>query len=471
MLMAECELRRYDAAGQYWAASGRVGAFQDATGAVWYALSEGEDVAEAVRATARMVGKGRKMLVLPAGEVLDGLDDPLQRELCALCARENIRLLSQIAADEYFNHVTGCYERLTVSEFCQKKLISWYPAKYSAYGASASETVKDGVLLTYGFSSKELPFGGEGVKISDCSPRCHSAVRAGHSLLEGIEEALFCGKTLSYAIDIEEYERTDGQNRSKGAAVSLLARRPELLLACRDRNISLFRYLGEDGCYYNYTDGKTYTYVSFEIPWYGLDDGEHFITGAVIDHSHEEKEILPTRFLPLPEPDLLERTRRHAAGETGRRDRVSAVEAFVFERFNGIDEAKWRTRAVYHSHSVSLLCVLLARKRGLAPEVAAIAGLLHDLYAYERRDYIDHAHRGAARAREVLESLGVSTPEENELIASAIYHHDDLTLIDGPMDELLKDADLMDNALSHPAREIKENEAARIARLRAELGI
>ena len=152
-------------------------------------------------------------------------------------------------------------------------------------------------------------------------------------------------------------------------------------------------------------------------------------------------------------------------------DRVSAVEAFVFERFNQIDDGTWRTRAVYHSHAVSLVCVLLAKKRGLDPEVAAIAGLLHDLYAYERRDYTDHAHRGAARAGEVLASLGLTTPEENERIASAIYHHDDLTLVDGPMDELLKDADLIDNALSRPARAVKGNEAARIERLRAELGI
>ena len=150
-------------------------------------------------------------------------------------------------------------------------------------------------------------------------------------------------------------------------------------------------------------------------------------------------------------------------------DRVSQVEAFAFERFNQIDDAKWRTRAVYHSHAVSLICILLAKKRGLDPEVAAIAGLLHDLYAYERREYADHAHRGAARAGEILKSLGLTTPEEDALITSAIYHHDDLTLIDGPMDELLKDADLIDNALSHPAREVKENEAARISRLRDEL--
>ncbi|MBR3504563.1 MAG: HD domain-containing protein [Clostridia bacterium] len=469
--MAECELRRYDAAGLYWAASGRGGTFQDATGAAWYALSEGEDVAGAVRAATRTAGEGRKILVLPAGDVLDGLDGPLQRELCALCAREKIRLLSQIAADEYFDHVTGCYERLTVGKLGDKACVRWYPAKHSAYGALKGEAPAGEVLLTYGVSSRELPFGGEGVKLSDHSPQSHSVVKPGHSLIEGIEEALFGKQARSYrsrAIDIEEYERVDGRNRSKGAAVSLLAQRPELLIACRDWNISLFRFL-EEGRYYNYTDGATYTYFHFEIPWYGLDDGEHFASRAIIDHSHREDEILPTRFLPLPEPDLLNRTRRRTAAD--RPERVSVVEAFVFSRFNDIDDAKWRTRAVYHSHAVSLLCALLGKKRGLDPETAAIAGLLHDLYAYERRDYADHAHKGAARAREVLKSLDLTTPDENEFIASAIYHHDDLTLIDGPMDELLKDADLIDNALSHPARAVKENEAARIRRIRAELGL
>lgn len=152
-------------------------------------------------------------------------------------------------------------------------------------------------------------------------------------------------------------------------------------------------------------------------------------------------------------------------------DRVSEIEAFAFARFNEIEDVQWRTRAVYHSHAVSLLCVLLARKRGLDPEVAAIAGLLHDLYAYERREYADHAHRGAVRAKEVLEALGVTTAEENAVIAGAIERHDDLGLIDGPMDEVLKDADLIDNAMSRPGRVEKENEAARLGRIRGELGL
>ena len=152
-------------------------------------------------------------------------------------------------------------------------------------------------------------------------------------------------------------------------------------------------------------------------------------------------------------------------------DRVSQVEAFAFERFNQIDDAKWRTRAVYHSHAVSLICVLLAKKRGLDPEIAAITGLLHDLYAYERRDYADHAHKGAARAKEVLASLGLTTAAENEAIASAIDHHDDLTLVDGPMDEVLKDADVIHHCMNDLSKSVKDKEKARFEALCREFGM
>ena len=152
-------------------------------------------------------------------------------------------------------------------------------------------------------------------------------------------------------------------------------------------------------------------------------------------------------------------------------DRVSIAESFVFERFNGIPDQKWRTRAIYHSHAVSLLCVLFARKRGLDPEIAAIAGLLHDFYAYEQMDYTDHAHRGAVRAGEVLEERGWTTEEEKAQIMSAIYHHDDLMTEDDPMDELLKDADLIDNAMSNPSRAVRPDQVPRIAKICRELGL
>lgn len=58
----------------------------------------------------------------------------------------------------------------------------------------------------------------------------------------------------------------------------------------------------------------------------------------------------------------------------------------------------------------------------------------------------------------IVEKLGLTTAEENDMICSAIYHHDDKLIVDAPFDELLKDADVIDHSLTDPAKAIKEKE-------------
>ena len=41
-------------------------------------------------------------------------------------------------------------------------------------------------------------------------------------------------------------------------------------------------------------------------------------------------------------------------------------------------------KAMNHLHGVSFAAVMIARKRGENPELAAMAGLLHDVFAYKR---------------------------------------------------------------------------------------
>lgn len=67
--------------------------------------------------------------------------------------------------------------------------------------------------------------------------------------------------------------------------------------------------------------------------------------------------------------------------------------------------------------------------------------------------------------------LAISTPEETDVICSAIWHHDSKAEVDGPMDEILKDADVIDHSLSDPTKEVKAHEVARYAKLCAELGL
>ena len=100
-----------------------------------------------------------------------------------------------------------------------------------------------------------------------------------------------------------------------------------------------------------------------------------------------------------------------------------------------------------------------------------MAGLLHDLYAYKSGSYDDHAHLGAEYARKLLEKLAITTPEETDVICAAIGQHDSKAEVDGPMDEILKDADVIDHSLSDPTKEVKAHEAARYAKLREELGL
>ena len=128
-------------------------------------------------------------------------------------------------------------------------------------------------------------------------------------------------------------------------------------------------------------------------------------------------------------------------------------------------------KMISHLHGVSVSAVLLAGKRGQDPELAAMAGLLHDLYAYQAGSYEDHAHKGAKLAREILEELGITTAAETEAICSAIWKHDDKENTDGPLDEILKDADVMDHTLSDPAKEVSGHEKARYEKLCAELGM
>ena len=128
-------------------------------------------------------------------------------------------------------------------------------------------------------------------------------------------------------------------------------------------------------------------------------------------------------------------------------------------------------KAIAHLHGVSLAAVMIARKRGQDAELAAMAGLLHDLWAYKSGSYDDHAHLGADYARKVLEKMEIATSAETDIICDAIWHHDDKANMDSQFAEVLKDADVIDHCLTDPTKEIKEKERARHEKLCKEFGL
>ena len=82
--------------------------------------------------------------------------------------------------------------------------------------------------------------------------------------------------------------------------------------------------------------------------------------------------------------------------------RIKDLQKEVHRILKCMDENQKRAGAIAHLHGVSLAAVMIAKKRGEDPELAAMAGLLHDMYAYKSGSYDDHARLGAEYARQIL---------------------------------------------------------------------
>ncbi len=54
---------------------------------------------------------------------------------------------------------------------------------------------------------------------------------------------------------------------------------------------------------------------------------------------------------------------------------------------NRMEDADKRNSAIVHLYGVSLVATMIAKKRGLDPEIASMAVMLHDLYAYKTGSY------------------------------------------------------------------------------------
>ena len=97
--------------------------------------------------------------------------------------------------------------------------------------------------------------------------------------------------------------------------------------------------------------------------------------------------------------------------------------------------------------------------------------MLHDLRAYISGSCDDHAHLEVELAKKIHGGLSLTSYEETEIICSAIYHHDDKDVVDSPMDEVLKDADVVHHCLNDLSKEIKEKERVRYESICREFGL
>lgn len=152
-------------------------------------------------------------------------------------------------------------------------------------------------------------------------------------------------------------------------------------------------------------------------------------------------------------------------------NRIEILRKYIDDILLNMKDVEERRCAYVHLYGVAQFCALIALKRGENAELATMAGMLHDIYSYAKMDTIDHAHKGAILAREILTSLQITNDDETKLICDAIYTHSEKEIIHSNFDEVLIDADVFQHSVYNPTFEIMPHEKGRYEKLKLEFGI
>lgn len=152
-------------------------------------------------------------------------------------------------------------------------------------------------------------------------------------------------------------------------------------------------------------------------------------------------------------------------------NRIELLRMHIDKIINKIPDPEERRCAYVHLYGVAQFCTLIALKRGENAELATMVGMLHDIYSFSQLNHINHAHKGAFLAREILKSLQITDENETKIICDAIYTHSDKDFTHLSFNEVLKDADVLQHCLYNPTYPINPSEKRRFEKLKDELGI
>ncbi|WP_245864096.1 CHAP domain-containing protein [Paenibacillus donghaensis] len=120
--------------------------------------------------------------------------------------------------------------------------------------------------------------------------------------------------------------------------------------------------------------------------------------------------------------------------------RLDSVRVLVQEMIMSMVNALQRQEACVQLYGVSTLASMLAMKREQNQELAAITGLLHNYYFYRTGIREFPGPNSAETVRPLLTHLNIFTEEEQITILKAIFYHEDRSRVQGPYEEIVKDA-------------------------------
>ncbi|MFC6549374.1 CHAP domain-containing protein [Cohnella cellulosilytica] len=122
-------------------------------------------------------------------------------------------------------------------------------------------------------------------------------------------------------------------------------------------------------------------------------------------------------------------------------------------------------------HGVSAFAAMLATKRQLDRELAAIAGMLHNYYFYKTGIPDFPGPNSSEAVRPLLRDMNILSKEEQTTLLRAIFHQGDRSSIHGPCEELVKDACLLHFYFQNSASSAAPQDVARLRNVLHELAI
>ena len=119
---------------------------------------------------------------------------------------------------------------------------------------------------------------------------------------------------------------------------------------------------------------------------------------------------------------------------------------------------------IIHMVSSARTAYMLAEKRDVDPDIAACACTIHDIGRVVTGVQKGHAECGYEFAKDFLEILKLFSDEEIEQIAISVKNHSKKGEIGSPLEEIVKDADMLDMHMY--GRELqREEQKQRLAKL------
>ncbi|EPY03804.1 metal-dependent phosphohydrolase HD sub domain [Paenibacillus alvei TS-15] len=151
--------------------------------------------------------------------------------------------------------------------------------------------------------------------------------------------------------------------------------------------------------------------------------------------------------------------------------RFKSIQVLVHGLLQSMDSSVQKQDAAIRLYGVSAFASMLARKRGLQSELAAIAGVLHHYYFYKTGIEDFPGPNSSEAVRPMIRDLKLLSQEEQATILKAIYYHDDRHQRHGEYEEVVKDAIVLQKYFQTPNNQVDSRDSHRLQQVLGELTI